>query len=157
MIQGIERRKMFPFNALGSLLFALCPQCRPNKPGGPPAMSQEIEIEMPLDGDLRLFSLKTPSLSEAPLAAARSIFTSSAEPAEADPPSPTPAAEAMAVKRLRWISFSHSSPPFRTGLSAKAGKSRACSSLRSQRTLPTRNTPVHRNPSALNMMGQVCP
>ena len=57
-------------------------------------MSQEIEIEMPLDGDLRLFSLKTPSLSEAPLAAARSIFTSSAEPAEADPPSPTPAAEA---------------------------------------------------------------
>jgi len=47
MIQGIERRKMFPFNALGSLLFALCPQCRPNKPGGPPAMSQEIEIDMP--------------------------------------------------------------------------------------------------------------
>jgi hypothetical protein len=27
----------------------------------------------------------------------------------------------MAVKRIRWIPFSHSSPPFRTGLSAKAG------------------------------------
>ena len=59
---------------------------------------------------------------EAPRAAARGILTSSAEPAEADPPSPTAAAEAMAVKRLRWIPFSHSSPPFRTGLSAKAGK-----------------------------------
>jgi len=60
--------------------------------------------------------------SEAPRAAAQGIFTSSAEPAEADPPSPTATAEAMAVKRLRWIPFSHSSPPFRTGLSAKAGK-----------------------------------
>jgi hypothetical protein len=59
---------------------------------------------------------------EAPRAAARDILTSSAEPAEADPPSPTAAAEAMAVKRLRRIPFSHSSPPFRTGLSAKAGK-----------------------------------
>jgi len=53
---------------------------------------------------------------------ARGILTSSAEPAEADPPSPTAAAEAMAVKRLRRIPFSHSSSPFRTGLSAKAGK-----------------------------------
>jgi hypothetical protein len=34
----------------------------------------------------------------------------------------------MAVKRLRWIPFSHSSPPFRTGLSAKAGKRREAGS-----------------------------
>jgi hypothetical protein len=57
--------------------------------------------------------------SEAPRAAARGIFTSSAEPAEADPPSP----------RLRWIPFSHSSPPFRTGLSAKAGNRTALRQL----------------------------
>ena len=50
---------------------------------------------------------------------ARAIFTSSAEPAEADPPSP----------RLRWIPFSHSSPPFRTGLSAKAGNRTALRQL----------------------------
>ncbi len=54
---------------------------------------------------------------EALRAAARGILTSSAEPAEADPPSP----------RLRRIPFSHSSPPFRTGLSSEAGKIRLTS------------------------------
>ena len=36
-------------------------------------------------------------------------------------------------------------------------KSRACSPLRSQRTTPSRNTPVPRNTLVPNMMCQVCP
>ena len=71
---------------------------------------------------------------EAPRASARGIFTASAKPAEAYPPSLTCSPNLPSLKRLvqtgksfgirelRRIPFSHSSPSFRTGHSAKAGK-----------------------------------
>jgi len=70
-----------------------------------PKVSTKEIFKAPKGGVLR-------PTSEAPRVSTRGIFTSSEEPVEADPPSP----------RLLRIPFSHSSPPFRTGLSAKAGK-----------------------------------
>src|SRR4030042_6543661 len=72
--------------------------------------------------------------SEAPRTSARGIFTASAKPAEAHPPSLTYSPNLPSPKRLghaekvsdrqqlRRIPFSHSSPSFRIGHSAKAGK-----------------------------------
>src|SRR4030042_5727681 len=80
--------------------------------------------------------------SEAPRTSARGIFTASAKPAEAHPPSLTYSPNLPSPKRLehvdkvsgkqqlRRIPFSHSSPSFRTGYSAKAGKQASARSRR---------------------------
>ena len=51
--------------------------------------------------------------------------------------------------RLVLAPFPFKTPPL--------SKSRDCSHLRSQRTAPTRNAPVDRNPPALTTLCQVCP